>query len=163
MSAYLHSPTQSNKLLPLCDVNWGAQDQSLPDPSSPLEPPLFTNISLSGFIVFFNGQLHWISKQQRITARSSVEVEIYATDKCVKNVLRLKHLIMDSDVTNISPPTSLPIQTFNDNGACVCWSKSTTTKGLQHMSIHKNAVHESVQNKQYLFTTLVANSVLRIY
>ena len=103
MSVYLHFPSQSNKFLPLCDVNWGAQDQSVPDPSSPLEPLLFANISLSGFIIFFNGQLHWISKQQRITARSSVEVEIYATDKCVKNVLRLKHLIMDSDVTNISP------------------------------------------------------------
>ena len=36
---------------------------------------------------------------------------------------------------------------FNDNNACVCWSKSSTTKGLRHISIRDNAIRESVQNK----------------
>ena len=35
---------------------------------------------------------------------------------------------------------------LNDNNACVCWSKSRTTKDLRHITIRENAVRESVQN-----------------
>ena len=41
-------------------------------------------------------------------------------------------------------PTKSPIEVFNNNTACLCWSKSTTTKGLWHMSIRESAVRESV-------------------
>ena len=30
-----------------------------------------------------------------------------------------------------------PINAYNDNNACVCWSKSTTTKGLRHITFAK--------------------------
>ena len=49
--AYLKFPTDLQKLLPLCDTNWGGQDQSLPDPQNPVELPLFTTRSISGFII----------------------------------------------------------------------------------------------------------------
>jgi hypothetical protein len=41
---------------------------------------------------------------------------------------------------------TLPSIIYNDNMACVCWSKATTTKGLQYVQIHENAVRESVQS-----------------
>ena len=44
-------------------------------------------------------------------------------------------------------PTSQPIEVFNDNTACVCWSKKTTTKGLRHITVRENAIRESVDNK----------------
>ena len=40
-----------------------------------------------------------------------------------------------------------PIKVYNDNMACVCWSKATTTKGLRHITIRENAIRESVDSK----------------
>ena len=37
-----------------------------------------------------------------------------------------------------------PTPVYNDNAACVNWSKSTTTKGLRHIQIRENAVREAV-------------------
>ena len=45
---------------------------------------------------------------------------------------------------HIYTPTNKPIQIYNDNNACVWWSKSTTTKGLRHISIQVNAIREYV-------------------
>ena len=39
-----------------------------------------------------------------------------------------------------------PTKIYNDNAACVCWAKNTTTKGLRHIQIRENAVRESVLN-----------------
>ena len=115
LSAYLHFPTTPTKLLPLCDANWVGQDQSLPDQNKPIELPLFTSWSISGFIVMFNGPLHWGSCQQRVIVHSSAEVEIYVTDEYVKNLLRLKHFISDTKTNSMFLPTASPIQVFNDN------------------------------------------------
>ena len=147
MSAFLKFPVNSNQLLPLCDANWGSQDQSIPDPSNTVELQPFINRSMSGFIILHNGPLHWVSKRQTITARSSAEAEIYATDECVKGLMRIKHIIEDMNCSHIYAPTTQPIRILNDNNACVCWSKSTTTKGLRHMSIRENAIRESVSDK----------------
>jgi hypothetical protein len=38
---------------------------------------------MSAYIDLF-GPLHWFSKHQSVTAGSSAEAEIYATDECVK-------------------------------------------------------------------------------
>jgi hypothetical protein len=40
---------------------------------------------------------------------------------------------------------TLPSIIYNDNMACVCWSKTTTTKGLRHLQICDNSIRESVQ------------------
>ena len=37
-----------------------------------------------------------------------------------------------------------PTTVYNDNMACVCWSKSTTPKGLRHVQMRENAIRESI-------------------
>jgi hypothetical protein len=63
------------------DANWGPQDASLTTLSFDL--PLFTSRSMSAFYVDILGPLHWMSKWQTVTAGSSAEAEIYATNECV--------------------------------------------------------------------------------
>jgi hypothetical protein len=36
---------------------------------------------------------------------------------------------------------------FNDNKACVQWSKNATTKGLRHIQMRENQVRENVMSK----------------
>jgi hypothetical protein len=84
----------------------------------------------------------WSSKCQTFTVQSSAEAEIYATDECAKNLLHLINIINDLSLT--SDLISGPIPIWNDNNACVCWSKNTTTKGLRHVQIRENAIREGV-------------------
>ena len=128
----------------LCDANWGPQDQSKPRVNETRTTPLFTNRSLSGFLIYFSGPLHWVSKRQTITARSSAESEIYATDECTKCLLQLHHIVDGLGLVDelMKPPTVI----YNDNAACVTWSRNSTTKGLRHIQIRENAVRESVQS-----------------
>ena len=144
MPVFLKFPVDPSKILPLCDANWGSYDQSVPKPNETIEMLPFMNLSMSGFIIIQNGPIHWVSKRQEITARSSVEAEIYAIDECVKGLLRLTHIIQDMKCEHIYTPTNKPIQIYNDNNACVYWSKSTTTKVLRHISIRDNAIREYV-------------------
>jgi len=58
-----------------------------------MELPLFASRSMSAFYVDLLGPLHWLSKQQTVTAGSSAEAEIYATNDCVKFLLELVQLI----------------------------------------------------------------------
>jgi hypothetical protein len=127
----------------LCDSNWGPQDQSKPnDKSIPAELDLFKTRSISGYITWLNGPVMWSSKRQTFTARSSAEAEIYVTDECAKNLMHLINIIGDLGLTN--ELISGPIPIWNDNNACVCWSKNTTTKGLRHVQIRENAIREGV-------------------
>jgi hypothetical protein len=41
------------------------------------------------------------------------------------------------------PATSI---IYNDNNACVNWSKKCTTKGLRHIQMRENRVRENVAN-----------------
>jgi hypothetical protein len=36
---------------------------------------------------------------------------------------------------------------YNGNNACVQWSRKTTTKGLRHIQMRENRVHENVASK----------------
>ena len=65
----------------MSDANWGPQDASVTKKSQEL--PLFVSRLMSAYIDLF-GPLHWFSKHQSVTAGSSAEAEIYATDECVK-------------------------------------------------------------------------------
>ena len=133
-----------NPITGLCDANWGPQDQSKPRENEQRTTSLFTNRSLSGFLIYFSGPLHWVSKRQTVTARSSAEAEIYATDECTKCLLQLHYIISGLNLTDelMKPPTII----YNDNSACVSWSRNSTTKGLRHIQIRENAVRESVQS-----------------
>ena len=138
-------PVSSTNLLPLTDANWGGQGQGNSHVNIQ-ELERFKSRSTSGFIILFNGPIIWSSKRQKVTARSSAEAEIYATDECVKELLRLKHMCHDLDMQTIYMPGA-PINVYNDNNACVCWSKTHTTKGLHHITIRENAICESMDTK----------------
>jgi hypothetical protein len=86
MEAFLHFPL-SPKILPMADANWGPQDAK--QTKTNCELPLFTSRSMSAFFVDLLGPLHWLSKRQSVTAGSSAEAEIYATDEYVKFLLEL--------------------------------------------------------------------------
>jgi hypothetical protein len=144
LQAFMNFPLKENTLLPLTDANWGGQDQGH-NRTTVTELQRFKTRSMSGYLIYFNGPLHWCAKRQKVTARSSAEAEIYATDECVKELLRLKHMADDLNISHILMPGH-PIKVYNDNNACVCWSKSLTTKGLRHITIRENAIRESVDN-----------------
>jgi hypothetical protein len=89
--------------------------------------------------------MHWVSKQQAITARSTAEAEIYATDECTKALQHVSYLIDGLNLRNtyMKSPTTI----YNDNKACVDWSHNLTTKGLRHIQIRENTIRENVENK----------------
>jgi len=139
--AYLNFPLPSTKITGISDANWGPQDQSVPKPYTKLqEYPLFTTRSISGHIICLHGPLHWMSKRQKITARSSGEAEIYATDMCVRDIQMLRNIISDLELENVFFDTRTKV--YNDNMACIHWSKKTTTKGLRYIQIKENAIRE---------------------
>jgi deoxyuridine 5'-triphosphate nucleotidohydrolase len=141
LESHVKFPVDPSKVTSLCDANWGPQDQSKPLPNETRQVEMFTSRSLSGHIIYLSGPLHWQSKRQRITARSSAESEIYATDECTKCLLHIHQLLQgwDLDKQVMPQPTSI----YNDNAACVVWSKSMTTKGLRHIQIRENSVREA--------------------
>ena len=105
---------------------------------------LFKSRSLSGFLVWLGGPIHWSSKRQTITARSSAEAEIYATDECVKFLQYISFLLDGMHLKNEFMPE--PNNVYNDNSASIHWAHNMTTKGLRHLQIRENAIRESVQN-----------------
>ena len=138
ISSYVKFPVDPTKFMSQCDANWGPQDQSKPtiaDP--PLE--LFKSRSMSGFLIWFGGPLHWQSKRQTITARSSCEAEIYATDECVKALQQITFIFQDLSLSHLLPSTHV---IYNDNEACVKWNAKLTTKGLRHIQIRENSSRE---------------------
>jgi len=48
---------------------------------------------MSAFFVDLLGPLHWLSKRQTVTATSSAEAEIYATNECVKFLQELVQIL----------------------------------------------------------------------
>jgi len=79
-TSFLHFPLPPPSLLSMSVTNWGPQDASTT--CTHLELPLFTSQSMSAYYIDLYGPLHWISKRQSVTACSSAEAEIYATDEC---------------------------------------------------------------------------------
>ena len=74
LKVHLHAPS---------DANWGLQYQSIPNPQEPSEEVhLFKTQSISGYLINLLGPLHWSANRQHITARSTAEAEIDATNEC---------------------------------------------------------------------------------
>jgi hypothetical protein len=144
LETFVKFPILPNQLTTMTDANWGPQDQSKPTEANTEELELFKSRSISGYLIWLGGPIHWVSKRQSITVRSSAEAEIYATNECTKQIIHLSYLIDGLQLTEqlMLPPTII----YNDNSACVCWSKATTTKGLRHIQMRENAIRESVEN-----------------
>jgi hypothetical protein len=140
LSSYLHFSLPPTSLLSMSDANWGPQDAS--QTRTLLELPLFTSQSMSAYYIDLYGPLHWISKRQSVTAGSSAKAEIYATDECIKFLLELVQILDFLGVKHIFMPSVNVI--YNDNQACVNWSKACTTKGLCHIQMRENRVWENV-------------------
>ena len=153
LESFLHFPVLP-RVLPMSDANWGPQDASLSSVS--MELPLFASRSMSAFYVDLMGPLHWISKRQQITACSSAEAEIYATNECVKFLLELVQILEFLEVKHIFMPGTTTV--FNDNNACVNWAKRCTTKGLRHIQMRENHVRENVEN-QFVQTKHIGGKV----
>jgi hypothetical protein len=124
------------------DANWGPQDQSKPTSTNNKDLELFKSRSILGYLIWLGGPVHWSSKQQSITACSSTEAEIYATDECTKQLIHLSYIIDGLGLTNeiMHPPKAI----YNDNSACVCWTKATMTKGLRHIQGRENVICKDV-------------------
>ena len=105
-------------------------------PKSTVDPTyfdLFKSCFISGYPIWPGSPLFWISKRQSITAHSTADAEVYATNECTKRLTHLQNILRDLNITNIL--TSLPINMYNDNEATVKWSRNQTTKGLRHIKI----------------------------
>eukprot|EP00957_Ditylum_brightwellii_P038069 2879299-Ditylum_brightwellii.AAC.1 len=81
-----------------------------------------------------NGLLHWVSKHQSITARSSAEAEIYEMDKCVKALLHINSISEDLGLREV----------MMSKTTCVHWTHNMTSK-KNHLQMRENAVQEAVQ------------------
>jgi hypothetical protein len=142
LESFLHFPLDT-PLLPMSDANWGPQDASVKGSGQNL--PLFISRSMSAFYIDLLGPLHWMSKRQKVTAASSAEAEIYATDECVKFLLDLVQIMEFLGIKDLFMPSTNTI--YNDNKACIQWSKKATTKGLRHVQMRENRVRENVTSQ----------------
>jgi hypothetical protein len=143
LQSFLHFPIDPTQILSMSDANWGTQDAT--QTKTAWELPLFTSRSMSSYFIDLFGPLYWLSKRQSVTAGSSAEAEIYATDECVKFLLELIQIFDFLEVKNIFMPATNVI--YNDNHACIQWSKNTTTKRLRHIQMKENRVRENIVSK----------------
>jgi hypothetical protein len=77
-----------------------------------------------------------------VTAGSSAEPEIYATNECVKLLLEFVQILECLEVKDIFMPGINTM--YNTSQACVNWSKWCTTKGLRHIQMKENHVRENI-------------------
>ena len=123
LEEFVKFPTDPSKVLKFIDANWGPQYASVPKSTDdPTYLDLFKSRSISGYLIWPGGPLFWISKRQSITAHSTAEVEVYATNECTKRLTHFQNIIRDLNITHIL--TSLPINIYNDNEAAVKWSRN---------------------------------------
>jgi hypothetical protein len=141
LESFLHFPLQS-PLLSMSDANWGPQDATQTKSKHELLPII--SRSMSAFYIDLLGPLHWMSKRQTVTAGSSAEAEIYAMDECVKFLLEIVQPFEFLHIKDIFMPTTSII--YNDNQACINWSKQTTMKGLRHIQMKENRVRENISS-----------------
>jgi hypothetical protein len=134
LETFVKFPIPSTQIISMTDANWGPQDQSKPTEANMEELELFKSRSISCYLIWLGGPVHWDSKQQSITASSLREAEmLYTTDECTKQLIHLSYLIDGLQLTEklMHPPTKV----YHNNITCVCWSKATTTKGLRHIQM----------------------------
>ena len=144
LSTFINFPLPPKpKLSGVADSNWGSQDQSLTNIPSQSAIDLFKSRSISGHVISFHGPLHWTAKRQSVTARSSAEAEIYATDECCKDIIYLSQIIQDLHLQD--DLTKDTIHIYNDNMACVQWTHNKTTRNIRHIQLRENDVREAIQ------------------
>ena len=100
---------------------------------------------MSTFYIDLFGPLHWLSKRQSVTAGSSVEAEIYATSECVKFLTEIAQFFQFLELCDLFMPHTNII--YNDNQACINWSKQGMMKGFCCIQMRENQVCENIASK----------------
>ena len=137
------SPSECHEMTAFSDACWGGQFGNTVDDGTELE--LFKYRSLSGYLICMSGgPISWKGARQERTALSSCTAEIIATNECVKEVASIRHRAVDLGMLDSS--STIPV--YNDNQACVQWSKSSTSKGIKHVNLRENYVREAQQEKE---------------
>jgi hypothetical protein len=62
LQSFVKFTIDSSQVVSLCDANWGPQDQSKLRQHKTREIELFKTRSLSGFLLWLGGPVHWASK-----------------------------------------------------------------------------------------------------
>ncbi len=84
------------------------------------------------------GLLAWKAVQQDQTLLSSCEAKIFATHEGSKLTRNIRNLASDfKSITLALSDSSSPTLVYNDNEACVNWSRNLTTKGVRHMELQE--------------------------
>lgn len=88
LNTFVKFPIDPKIITSLTDANWGPQDQSVPQKDSPPEQvDIFKSRSISGYLIWLGGPVHWISKRQLITARCVVQLKLKSIP--LMNVLKI--------------------------------------------------------------------------
>ena len=94
---------------------------------------------MCGHIVFLaGGPIVWHAHKEQRNSGSSCESEVKATDQCRKSVQHLRLVMGEVGLT----PNALT-QVYNNNQACVNWSKGASHKAMRHVNIRENRAGEA--------------------
>ena len=116
------------------DANFaGAWDNTDPDEASNV-------ISRTRFLIkFANCPIFWSSKQQELTALSTVEAEYIALSSASRHVLFIPHLLEDLKELHIDsqlPETKVYAKCFKDNAGCLELAKSPKLRpSTKHITV----------------------------
>ena len=141
LNSFLHFPLASDLPTGMSDSNWGPMDASKPKrDAAPIERDPDSFRSVSGSLIFFShGPVSWGAQRQTLTALSSCEAEINATNETVKSILEIRILLR-----NLNLPLTSLVPVYNDNKGAVDWCKGTITKKTRHIDLQENHVKENI-------------------
>eukprot|EP00957_Ditylum_brightwellii_P084407 6418629-Ditylum_brightwellii.AAC.1 len=139
-TSYVKILFPEDKLVALCDANWGPQDVSQ-DPSQSQEFSLESLCSISGHILFCNGgPIAWGFKYQSRTAQSSCKTEVRATNTCTKALMHVCYVMQDLYLPDYKSPTPV----YNDSKASVDWRHTSSNKGMHHIDMKENMIQDCI-------------------
>ena len=103
--------------------------------------------STSGYVFMLNGAaISWSSRTQSVVALSTTEAEYYALCEATKEALHVQKLLAELKQQSTTECTII----FEDNNACVSWSK---TEGLdhnrtKHIDIRYHMIRDNVKKQR---------------
>ena len=72
------------------------------------------------------------------------EFEVPSINECTKLVQHLRHALVDLSHIDLFNTTKC----YNNNHACLDWSKSLTKKGMKKISLRENHIRECIHLKE---------------
>ena len=95
LESFIQFPLDPDNITNFSDANWGPQDASKPKPNENIKLDLFGSRSIAGYLIWLCGPLHWSSKGQSFTARSSAEAKMGSIDDCAKALQQIRNILQD--------------------------------------------------------------------